>query len=219
MKHFSPNGRFFAFEDERAGSVHLWDTESGREHLHLDSVSGEFAFSSDSKHLANQSYGRIKLWELPSGKEKLVRGQPGEGVRSSPDGNSLAITSGVSPDDATPEFLTRLFTGPGHIKRPGRPATLTDETRIFSLTTGRLQAVCEGGSWGQFAPTGTLFTGMSSDGTTINLYDTSHQPRSGLIAAACILGGLLVLLALGFFLRYGYRRRNHLQLLELSKVI
>jgi RNA polymerase sigma factor (sigma-70 family) len=99
----SPDGKILATGS--LGTVRLWDAATGKARLTLDLAgdwrtptrflrgkgrgSGDFlAFSPDSKLLATSKLGRVRLWELATGKEAL--NVPGYLPRFSPGGTLLA---------------------------------------------------------------------------------------------------------------------------------
>src|SRR5215813_1108207 len=75
---FSPDGRLLASMDWMAGSIKLWEVESGRElcvinlgarSMSTSAMSSAFAFSSDSASLISVSGGTLKQWDTRSGRQ------------------------------------------------------------------------------------------------------------------------------------------------------
>jgi WD40 repeat protein len=112
-------------------------------------------------------------------------------TRFSEDGKRIAITSQVSDWEINQGFMDRLLGNRAGFAPAGGAPPPTQETRIFAVSSGRLQAVCEGGHFGLFSSDGTMWAGISGDGT-IKRYDPSPRPRTGLVVAACALASLLL---------------------------
>src|SRR5215475_7391656 len=75
---FSPDGRLLASMDWMAGSIKLWEVESGLELCALNlgsrsmstsAMSSAFVFSPDSASLFSVSAGKLKQWDARSGRE------------------------------------------------------------------------------------------------------------------------------------------------------
>jgi WD40 repeat protein len=97
---FSPDGTYLASaenSDERpVPSVRVWEAASGKEVLTIERRGNALAFSADSKRLATQFAGVVKLVDVPSGREILTAQGHRTAVLSvafSPDGTRLASAS------------------------------------------------------------------------------------------------------------------------------
>jgi RNA polymerase sigma factor (sigma-70 family) len=110
---FSPNGRTLASLSRRDRTIRLWDAHTGRQ-LHVlgggEPNGYPLAYAPDSKILAaGYPDGTIRLWNPVTGKEIrrfALEGQARmvDAIQFSPDGRTLAASSGVSgpPDQTRP---------------------------------------------------------------------------------------------------------------------
>ncbi len=98
---FSPDGNRFAGAAGEAGTVKIWDLQTGKEVLSLKDHSGNVsgvAYSPDGRHLASCSQadsgklGEIKFWNADTGQELRSLTGNFKGVAYSPDGKRLAYS-------------------------------------------------------------------------------------------------------------------------------
>ncbi len=138
------NGLAFGSEGQVAGgcedgSVRIWEVPSGRERLCLRPASGPacgrladwpnapvhaVAFGPNGALAAAGGDGAVRVWEIPSGRERLCLrgGAPAAAVAFSPDGGRLAAAGGDGSrvwEAATGRELLALA-GPVQAERPGR---------------------------------------------------------------------------------------------------
>jgi RNA polymerase sigma factor (sigma-70 family) len=170
---FAPDGKALASGDDT--SARLWEAATGKELLRLGvgSPVRALAFSPDGKALATGSEdGRLRLWELPSGKrlhESPAQGLPVRAAAFSPDGKVVA--SGVNGlvtlwDAAVGKELRRLW-GAGAEAVAFSPDGATLATggnggtiRLWDVRTGKERPLAAAGHQGMVRT-----VAVSRDGT------------------------------------------------------
>src|SRR5262249_32420636 len=102
---FNPEGKRLAVAERapttlrKAGSVHVWDADTGQLTLRLGPRPGGFvsvAFSPDGRHLAADWDAAVKVWDAQTGREVLaLAGHAGQvtALAFSPDSRQLASGS------------------------------------------------------------------------------------------------------------------------------
>ena len=112
---FSPDGKVLA-SSVRAGTVKLWDTETGANVATLEGAGGPVVFSPDGRMLASRGgVQEIKLWDLETQTDIMtLRGKAGAvfDLTFSPDGTTLVSGEGFGTikfwDVATGENIATL---------------------------------------------------------------------------------------------------------------
>ena len=112
---FAPDGKVLA-SSVRAGTVKLWDTETGANIATLEDAGGPVVFSPDEKMLASGgNVQEVKLWDLETQTDIMtLRGKAGAvfDLTFSPDGTTLVSGNGFGTiklwDVATGENIATL---------------------------------------------------------------------------------------------------------------
>jgi len=110
---FASDGKSLVTCSVKGNEAHVWEFPSGRHKAALKGHVGgmtEVAFSRDGKTMATGAYdGRIKLWNTATSQEVATLPYSGliSGLRFSPDGRTLAVSSWTSPG-----YRVQLFHAP-----------------------------------------------------------------------------------------------------------
>jgi WD40 repeat protein len=166
----------------------LWDVAGGNALASFKRVVGAYrmAFSPDLRTLASPNYQEIDLWDVASGKERLVLSEHRGAVRCvafSPDGKTLVAASAVNEGDSRYRGEVKVWDVAGGkemaalkgqfgevvnlaLSPDGKALALLDrpsldadvELRLLELTTGRT------GLSHRFTPRSFLIPLFASDG-------------------------------------------------------
>ena len=159
--------------------LHFWDVTTAKEirqiNLPENRVVTTLAFSPDSRLLAAENTDQtVSLWEIASGKERALLGEP---AKNQPVGSATTFVPinryGQTPPPVTtlafsPDGSMLAARGPGHAVRVWEVA-YAKEVGLFKGHAGAINAVA-------FAPNGKTLASASAD-TTLLVWDLSTLKR------------------------------------------
>jgi len=148
---FSPDGKYLTLGN-RDFHANIWDISTGKSLARLEGFNqwpGCVAFSPDNQFLAAGDYGKVRIWNVPSGEPFSVVEEAGALFAFSPDGKHLATT--FKPFGGGYQLKMWVFPS-GELKTGAETA---HEKIIKQLT---------------WSPDGSMFATSSDDGT-LKLWD------------------------------------------------